>query len=66
MAAYLKAVEVDANFAKAYKNAAVAFEQLGETERAVRAYRKYAQLAPGARDAADALKRALWLEGGRK
>ena len=60
--AFERALELDQNYALAYKNLAVALEDLGDKERAARAYRAYASYAPTAADVMQAQQRASWLE----
>ena len=62
--AYAAAIQFNPGYAVTYKNYGILLEQNGETRRAIDAYRRYANLAPSAPDAAKVSQRADWLEGG--
>ncbi len=61
-AAYQKSMEADRGYAVPHKNLGVLMEQMGRRDEAVKAYRRYLALAPGASDAAAVKRRAAWLE----
>ena len=60
--AFERALEADQSYAAAYKNLGVALEDLGDKERAARAYRAYVSYAPTAADVMQIQNRAKWLE----